>query len=78
MCRSDIHFWKTGAIGPLKVEGDCCLGHEASGIVLKVGECVDELVVGKSCRFLTYRFLLAVHQEERSKEERNEVEDSAD
>ncbi|THW52861.1 sorbitol dehydrogenase [Aureobasidium pullulans] len=46
ICGSDIHFWKTGAIGPLKVEGDCCLGHEASGIVLKVGECVDELVVG--------------------------------
>ena len=47
----------------MKVEGDCCLGHEASGIVLKVGEGVDELVVGKSCRFLTYRFLLAIHQE---------------
>jgi hypothetical protein len=29
------------------VESDCILGHEAAGIVLKVGEGVDELVVGE-------------------------------
>jgi hypothetical protein len=51
--RSDIHFWKTGRIGPLIVESDCILGHEAAGIVLKVGEGVDELVVGK---FYTFFF----------------------
>lgn len=45
--RSDIHFWKTGRIGPLIVESDCVLGHEAAGIVLKVGEGVNDLVVGE-------------------------------
>lgn len=45
--RSDIHFWKTGRIGPLIVESDCVLGHEAAGIVLKVGEGVSDLVVGE-------------------------------
>lgn len=45
--RSDIHFWKTGRIGPLIVESDCILGHEASGVVLKLGEGVKDLVVGE-------------------------------
>jgi hypothetical protein len=45
--RSDIHFWKAGRIGPLIVESDCVLGHEAAGIVLKVGEGVKDFVVGE-------------------------------
>jgi hypothetical protein len=47
--RSDIHFWKAGRIGPLIVESDCVLGHEAAGIVLKVGEGVEDFVVGEFC-----------------------------
>ncbi|KAK7955814.1 canditate alcohol dehydrogenase [Apiospora aurea] len=46
ICGSDIHFWKTGRIGSLVVEGDCILGHEAAGIVLKCGEGVTDLDVG--------------------------------
>ncbi|KEZ39570.1 L-arabinitol 4-dehydrogenase [Scedosporium apiospermum] len=46
ICGSDIHFWKTGCIGSLVVEGDCILGHEASGVVLKCGEGVENLKVG--------------------------------
>jgi len=34
------------------VESDCVLGHEAAGIVLKVGEGVTDLVVGKSTFFV--------------------------
>jgi len=45
--RSDIHFWKTGAIGTCRVEGDCILGHEAAGVVLRVGEGVRDLKAGK-------------------------------
>jgi hypothetical protein len=41
------------------VESDCILGHEAAGIVLKVGEGVDELVVGESYTFFFVFFLLA-------------------
>ncbi|KAK7996568.1 hypothetical protein PG989_004608 [Apiospora arundinis] len=46
ICGSDIHFWKAGRIGTLVIEGDCILGHEASGIVLKCGEGVTNLKVG--------------------------------
>ncbi|KAK8010051.1 sorbitol dehydrogenase-like protein [Apiospora arundinis] len=46
ICGSDIHFWKAGRIGTLVIEGDCILGHEASGIVLKCGEAVTNLKVG--------------------------------
>ncbi|OQE05202.1 hypothetical protein PENVUL_c026G00048 [Penicillium vulpinum] len=38
ICGSDIHFWKTGRIGSLVFEGDCTIGHEASGIVLQCGD----------------------------------------
>lgn len=43
---SDIHFWKSGRIGTLVVEGDCILGHEAAGVVLQVGEGVTNLKPG--------------------------------
>ncbi|EUC42781.1 hypothetical protein COCMIDRAFT_39193 [Bipolaris oryzae ATCC 44560] len=46
VCGSDIHFWKAGRIGSLIVEGDCILGHEASGIVLQCGEDVTTLQPG--------------------------------
>jgi hypothetical protein len=46
VCGSDIHFWKTGAIGSLKVEGDCILGHEGAGVVLECGEGVSDLQPG--------------------------------
>lgn len=47
ICGSDIHFWKTGRIGSLVFEGDCIIGHEASGIVLRCGEGVSDLKAGK-------------------------------
>ncbi|KAI1334580.1 alcohol dehydrogenase [Xylariaceae sp. FL0016] len=46
ICGSDIHFWKTGRIGTLVFEGDCIIGHEAAGIVLKCGEGVQNLKIG--------------------------------
>ncbi|KAH7399966.1 putative alcohol dehydrogenase [Cadophora sp. MPI-SDFR-AT-0126] len=46
ICGSDIHFWKRGGIGPLTVDGDCILGHEAAGIVLEVGEGVTSFQKG--------------------------------
>jgi L-iditol 2-dehydrogenase len=49
ICGSDIHFWKTGRIGSLVFEGDCIIGHEASGIVLQCGEGVSQLKPGKKC-----------------------------
>ncbi|KAF3039724.1 hypothetical protein E8E12_005615 [Didymella heteroderae] len=46
VCGSDIHFWRTGRIGSLIVEGDCILGHEAAGIVLQCGDGVQSLKPG--------------------------------
>ncbi|KAI1378059.1 sorbitol dehydrogenase [Hypoxylon crocopeplum] len=46
ICGSDIHLWKSGRIGSLEVKGDCVLGHEAAGVVLKVGEGVTSLKIG--------------------------------
>lgn len=51
ICGSDIHFWKTGRIGSLVFEGDCTIGHEASGVVLQCGAGVNHLKPGK-CFFL--------------------------
>lgn len=44
---SDVHFWKTGRIGSLVFEGDCIIGHEAAGVVIQVGEDVDNFKPGE-------------------------------
>ncbi|GMF01773.1 unnamed protein product [[Candida] boidinii] len=46
ICGSDVHFWKMGQIGELKVEGKCILGHEACGDIVAVGEDVTRVKVG--------------------------------
>ncbi|KAI0595968.1 GroES-like protein [Biscogniauxia sp. FL1348] len=46
ICGSDMHLWKSGRIGSLEVKGDCVLGHEAAGIVLKCGDGVTDLKPG--------------------------------
>ena len=46
--RSDVHFWKSGRIGTLVFEGDCTLGHEAAGVVLKCGDGVTNFTPGMS------------------------------
>lgn len=56
ICGSDIHFWKTGRIGSLVFEGDCIIGHEASGIVLRCGEGVSHLKPGKK-KIRCYHFV---------------------
>jgi L-iditol 2-dehydrogenase len=43
---SDIHFWKRGAIGSLTVDGDCTLGHEAAGVILRTHPTVTSLRPG--------------------------------
>ncbi|KAF3938088.1 hypothetical protein ABW19_dt0205740 [Dactylella cylindrospora] len=47
ICGSDIHFWQHGRIGPtMVVEDEHILGHESSGIVVKIHETVKNLKVG--------------------------------
>lgn len=49
ICGSDVHYWQHGRIGDFIVNAPMVLGHEASGVVSKVGEGVSNLNVGR-CR----------------------------
>lgn len=68
ICGSDIHFWKHGRIGDLVFDGDCILGHEGAGMVVKTGANVKHLQIGTgpqpplltSPQSLTDLYLLAV------------------
>lgn len=46
ICGSDVHYWVHGRIGPFICDGPMVIGHEASGVVCKVGKDVKNLVVG--------------------------------
>jgi D-xylulose reductase len=46
ICGSDVHYYQHGRIGPFVVEEPMVLGHEASGIVIEVGDEVTHLKVG--------------------------------
>jgi len=46
ICGSDVHYYEEGKIGPYIVTEPMVLGHEASGIVVEVGQQVTHLVVG--------------------------------
>lgn len=48
--RSDVHFWKKGCIGTLVFEGDCIIGHETAGVVIRCGKGVTDFVVGRESR----------------------------
>ncbi|MCX6040261.1 MAG: NAD(P)-dependent alcohol dehydrogenase [Caldilinea sp.] len=46
ICGSDVHYYTHGAIGQFVVREPMVLGHEASGVVLEVGDAVHHLAVG--------------------------------
>jgi len=46
ICGSDIHFWKSGDVGEVHVDGDYVLGHEGAGVVIQVGPDVHDLQPG--------------------------------
>ena len=46
ICGSDVHYWTHGRIGDFIVNAPMILGHEASGVVSKVGEGVTTLKKG--------------------------------
>ena len=47
VCGSDLHYYRSGAIGDFKVEFPFVLGHEAAGVVEDVGENVTTLKKGE-------------------------------
>jgi len=46
ICGSDVHYWTHGAIGDFIVKAPMILGHEAAGVVVKLGAKVKNLQVG--------------------------------
>ncbi|XP_014782983.1 sorbitol dehydrogenase [Octopus bimaculoides] len=46
ICGSDVHYWTHGCIGDFILTSPMVLGHEASGVVTKLGEGVTSLSVG--------------------------------
>ncbi|MGV8911727.1 MAG: NAD(P)-dependent alcohol dehydrogenase [Rhodoglobus sp.] len=46
VCGSDTHFYEKGAIGDIIVNGPIVLGHETGGVIVAVGEGVDESRIG--------------------------------
>ena len=48
ICGSDVHYLVNGAIGDFIVKAPMVLGHEAAGVVSKLGKNVTHLKVGMS------------------------------
>lgn len=46
ICGSDVHYWQTGACGHFVLKEPMIMGHEASGVVAKLGKKVKNLKVG--------------------------------
>lgn len=46
ICGSDVHYYTHGAIGQFVVREPMILGHEASGVVVEVGDAVTSLKAG--------------------------------
>nr|AZL95671.1 sorbitol dehydrogenase [Antheraea pernyi] len=46
ICGSDVHYWQTGACGSFVMKEPMIMGHEASGVVAKIGPKVKNLKVG--------------------------------
>lgn len=46
ICGSDVHYWQSGACGHFVLKEPMIMGHEASGVVAKLGAKVKNLKVG--------------------------------
>jgi len=46
ICGSDMHYYHRGAVGDFAVREPMTLGHEVSGVVIEVGDGVNDLTPG--------------------------------
>ena len=59
ICGSDVKYWTAGAIGDFIVKAPMLLGHEASGIVTKLGPGVTNLKIGNI--LLTFSLIIIMY-----------------
>ena len=60
ICGSDVHYLVNGRIGDFIVKDPMIIGHEASGIVAKVGKNVKHLKKGMSYFYIPVIFTYIV------------------
>ena len=58
ICGSDVHYLTKGRIGHFIVKDPMVLGHEAAGTVVKCGDGVKHLQVGKMQNHSQYTLLI--------------------
>ena len=47
ICGTDIHYYKHGGFGQIKLREPMILGHEVSGFISKIGSNVENLSIGQ-------------------------------
>jgi L-idonate 5-dehydrogenase len=47
ICGSDLHYYKNGGFGPIKLREPMVLGHEVSGEIVEIGSDVEGLCIGQ-------------------------------
>ena len=47
ICGSDLHYYKNGGFGPIKLREPMVLGHEVSGEIVDIGSDVEGLRIGQ-------------------------------
>ena len=50
ICGSDVHYWVEGRIGDFVLKAPMVMGHEASGVVVGMGDGVTSLALGNHYR----------------------------
>uniref|UniRef100_A0A183E3K0 Sorbitol dehydrogenase n=1 Tax=Gongylonema pulchrum TaxID=637853 RepID=A0A183E3K0_9BILA len=46
ICGTDMHFYRNGSIGGIKIDKPFVLGHEGAGIIVELGRSVKDFKVG--------------------------------
>lgn len=63
ICGSDVHYLVNGRIGDFVVREPMIMGHESSGVVVKLGKDVKNLKVYMLLDFLIFKIFIKIIEE---------------
>lgn len=63
ICGSDVHYLVNGRIGDFVVREPMIMGHESSGVVVKLGKNVKNLKVYMLLDFLIFKIFIKIIEE---------------